>query len=171
MKHLHYIVFLLCLTACSKQAPQIPSQRTSKPAQENAEQTATKALNQQLALTADEEVQAWVALQTDPYQQGEANTWIYVSDEGDPIGAQPATDEVWTVHMRIYDLAGQLLTDTEKAYRIGKKELPAAVDKNIGAMHRGAKARIVTPWYSAFGLTGTAEIAPYENLVIEIELK
>ena len=56
-------------------------------------------------------------------------------------------------------------------YRIGKKELPQAVEENIGELHHGAQARLLAPWYTAFGLRGTDRIPPYENVIIDIELR
>ena len=90
---------------------------------------------------------------------------------GDTDSPSPAPNEEWTVHMCVYSLSGQLLTDSEATYRIGMQELPPAVDANIGEWHRGARVRMYVPWYSAFGLRGTETIPPYENVIIETELK
>jgi len=61
--------------------------------------------------------------------------------------------------------------DAEGTYRIGEHELPQGVDANIGELHRGGKARMLVPWYAAYGISGTETVPPYENVIIDIELK
>ena len=73
--------------------------------------------------------------------------------------------------MKVCDLNGHLLQDSEGTYTIGKYELPVAVDLNIGEWHQGTRIKMFAPWYSAFGMQGTKEIPPYENVMIELELK
>ena len=55
--------------------------------------------------------------------------------------------------------------------RLGKNELPMAVEWNMDELHPGGMARMYAPWYTAFGQQGTAHIPPYENVMIEIELR
>ena len=73
--------------------------------------------------------------------------------------------------MIVYSLDGRLLEDSEGIYMIGKLELPRAVDANIPDWHPGSKIRMYAPWYSAYGMKGTAHIPPYENVLIEIKLR
>ena len=94
-----------------------------------------------------------------------------IQDRGDDDSPSPQPEQEWRIAMRIYALNGQLYMDSEGTYRIGKHELPQGVEDNIGELHRGGKARMYVPWYAAYGISGTAEIPPYENIVIDIELK
>ena len=166
-----FAVIALMLVGCAKTGPQIPSQRKGSVAAPDSAQLALLSLNQHLAETADEQLRLIVQTQEEPYALYEANTWMTVIDRGDETGGSPQDNEEWTVKMRIYDLNGQLLMDSERSYRIGKKELPQGVDENIGNLYRNGKARLFVPWYAAFGVTGTNDIAPYENVMIEIELR
>ena len=54
---------------------------------------------------------------------------------------------------------------------LGKNELPLGVDSNVPELYPGAKVRMYVPWYAAFGQLGTEYIPPYENVIIELELK
>ena len=163
----------LLLMGCGRQAPQIPSQRKGGEATSSVDsaQLALLELNQRLATSADEQLRQLAQTLEEPYALYEANTWMTILDRGDGQSGTPAYNEEWTVHMKTYDLSGQLLVDAEGTYRIGKQELPTGVDKNIGELHRHGKARLLVPWYAAYGVTGTAQIAPYENVIIEIEVK
>lgn len=166
------IGLVLLLTAgCGHQAPQRPTQRKGEAPKADSAALALMEFNQQLAVSADKQIMEYVHAQDESYALCEANTWMRIIERGDETAAAPVSGEEWTVHMRTYDLEGHLLLDSEGSYRIGKQELPPAVDTNIGALHPGGKARLVAPWYSAYGLKGTAEIPPYENVIIEITLK
>lgn len=159
------------LAACTHQAPQRPSQRKSEAPQADSAQLALMALNQQLALAADQQLTQIVQAQEAPYALYDNNVWMTILDRGDEATPAPAEDEQWTVAMRIYDLNERLLVDSEGTYRIGKCELPQGVDAIIGELHRGAQARLYVPWYAAYGISGTEQIPPYENVIIDIELK
>lgn len=161
----------LLLVACGPQAPQRPSQRKGEAPKADSASLALLELNQQLALAADKQLTQFAQTREEPYALYEANTWMTILDPGDTTSPTPKTDEQWTVRMLTYTLDGQLLIDSEGTFRIGKQELPLAVDANIHELHRGAKARLIAPWYAAYGLQGTEYIPPYENVIIEIELK
>lgn len=157
--------------ACTHQAPQRPSQRKSEVPQADSAQMALMELNQQLALAADQQLAQLVQTQEIPYALYENHVWMAILDRGDEDSPSPAPEQEWYVAMQIYDLNGRLYIDSEGMYRIGKHELPQGVDANIGELHRGGKARMYVPWYAAYGISGTAEIPPYENVIIDIELK
>ena len=63
------------------------------------------------------------------------------------------------------------ISDLHLGYTIGKQELPIAIEFSIREWHRGCRIRMFVPWYSAFGMQGTNDIPPYENVMIELELK
>ena len=163
---------VLLLAGCGgKQAPQIPSQRKGQAVKQDVEKEQIMQLNQQLAETVGAELERWVQAQTEEYALWEVNTWVTVLEAGDTYSETPKEGEKCVLTMRIYSFSGELLAETEQSYRVGKQELPQGVDKNVRRLHKGSKARMVVPWYSAYGVTGTADVPPYENVVIEIELK
>lgn len=161
----------LAMAACSPQAPQRPSRRMGQAPQADSAQLALLALNQQLAATADETLHRMAQAQEEPYALYENGTWVHLIDTGDDTRGVPAGGEECTVHMRIFSLEGQLYCDVEQTAHAGKYELPGAVDANIREWNHGTKARLLAPWYAAYGIKGTDVIPPYENVIIELELK
>lgn len=139
--------------------------------QADSTQLALLALNQQLTETADETLYRLAQAQDESYALYEHGTWAYLRDTGDTAQGAPHEGEECTVHMRIFSLDGQLYSDIEQTAHAGKYELPLAVDANIGEWNHGTKARLLAPWYAAYGIKGTETIPPYENVIIEIELK
>jgi len=162
---------MLLLAGCGHQAPQIPSQRKSNAPTVDSAQLALLQLNQQLAESADEAV--WQAVQAQPesYALYEGNVWACILDAGDTDSPAPREGEEQVVRMRVSTLDGRLLEDSEGTYRIGKQELPKAIDANISEWHHGARVKIYAPWYAAFGITGTHAVPPYENVIIEIDIR
>ena len=168
------IIIILCvvlMAGCNRVAPQRPTQRSGAAPQVDSTQLAVLELNQQMALAADKELTRFVQEQEETYALYESHTWMTVLSRGDESSACPAENEEWTVHMRVYNLEKTLLVDSEAAYRIGKNELPLAVEANITELHHGAQVRLIAPWYAAFGMQGTAQVPPYENVIIEMELR
>ena len=161
----------MLLTACGHQSPQRPSQRKSDAPKADSAQLALLELNQQLAIAADQQLAQLAQAQDEPYALYESNVWLTILERGNEDDGPPALDEEWNIAMRVYSLSGQLLTDTEGSYRIGRRELPQGVEENISELYRGGKARMLVPWYAAYGVSGTTDIPPYENVIIEVELK
>ena len=162
---------VVVLSGCAGQAPQRPSQRMGEAPQPDSTTLAVMNLNQQLAISADKLLAQYVQSLDEQYALYDAGTWIHVIDRGEEDGLMPKYGEEWTIAMRTYNLEGKLLVDSEKFYVIGKQELPLAIEVNIREFHRGAQVRMIAPWYAAYGLKGTEEVPPYENVIIEIELK
>lgn len=125
----------------------------------------------QLAQAADRTVLETAQAQEEQYALYDGSAWVHLYSAGDETQASPRPGSACTVHMRIYNLSGQLLEDSEGTYTVGKYELPACVDQNISEWHPSAHVRLYAPWYTAFGAQGTAHIPPYENVMIDLELR
>lgn len=162
---------VVLLAACTQQAPQRPSQRTGQVPVVDSAALALLEFNQQMTAAADQQLAAMAQEQDRPYALYHSGAWMTILDKGDETLPCPVHGEEITVHMRVCRLDGQLLTESKAVYRLGKHELPPAADANIGELHPGGKARMLVPWYSAYGLQGTNTVAPYENVIIEIALK
>lgn len=166
------LLISLLLMACNPTAPQRPSQRRNGSApQADSASLALLGLNERLAATADSQLRILAQALPEEYALYDANTWITILDRGDENEPIPQPEQEWTIRMRLYSLDQELLLDTEQTYTIGKKELPEGIESNIGILHRGGKARCLVPWYAAYGVTGTKQVEPYENIIIDIELK
>ena len=165
------LVLVLMVTGCRHTAPQTPSQRKGAEPTVDSTQLALMELNQHLASTADMQLAQIVQEQPERYALYEGSAWVTILDRGDENSSMPQPNEEWTVHMRTYDLDGRMLMDSEATYRIGKKELPQAVELTIAELYRGGKAKVIAPWYAAYGMQGNDYVAPYQNVIIELELK
>ena len=165
------VVMALALAGCHHTAPQNPSQRKGSEPTVDSAQLALMELNQHLAATADMQLAQIVQEQPERYALYEGSAWIAILDRGDENSETPKQNEEWTVHMRTYDLDGHMLMDSEATYRIGKRELPQAAETAIAELYRGGKAKVIAPWYAAYGMQGNDFVAPYQNVIIELELK
>ena len=161
----------LLLIGCNGTAPQRPSQRKGQTPEADSTQLAVMELNMQLAKAADKAVMEAAQAQEESYALYEGKTWMHIVERGDEELDKPDFGQVCGVHMRVYTMDKQLLMDTEGTYTLGKSELPAGVEWNIRELNHGAKARLYVPWYTAFGPQGTAYVPPYENVIIDIEVR
>lgn len=168
------------IMGCARTAPQKPSQRNGVRA-EAAADTAAMALltmNQRLADAADREVLRRVqqaqasgaeenALVYSQNEVGAWERWIVRSHEGEC----PKKDEEWTLHMVVSSLDGQMLLDSEATYRIGREEMPRAVEEAISEAHHGDEVEIICPWYTAYGAVGNEYIEAYQNVIITVYIR
>ena len=159
----------LLLTGCGGKGPQIPSQRKGQAPEEDSVSIAMMKLNMQLAESADSELTKIVSALDEPYALYDANVWMWIIDRGNED--LPTPSEHCELHMRTYTLEGKMLMDVEGTYALGKHELPGGVEWNLDELHPGGKARMYIPWYVAYGQQGNEHIPPYENVIIEIEVK
>ena len=164
-------IVALLMVSCGGKGPQIPSQRKGEAPKADSTQLALLELNQHLAETADAELLRFVQAQEEPYAQYELGTWVKIIDIGQTEKDRIQRGEECTVHMRVRSLAGKLYSDTEQTFKAGKYELPTAIDANITEWHHGARMTLIAPWYAAYGIKGTAQVPPYENVIIELEIR
>lgn len=162
---------IILVSGCGHKAPQIPSQRKSRPPEADSTQIALMQLNMELAKAADKELATLVQTQEESYALYTGNAWATIIERGNIDQPMPRMGEECVVHMRISNLAGQVLEDSEGTYCVGKQGLPTAIDANIREWHHGARIKMYAPWYSAYGIKGTETIPPYENVIIEIEIR
>lgn len=160
----------LLLTGCTGTAPQRPSQRKGASPQADTTALAMMELNQQLAQAADEQILHLVQAQPEPYALYERGVWAFVEQKGD-TDRPVRNGEECTVRMIVCSLSGERYTDSEITACVGKYELPAALDENMPEWHHGAHVRMYAPWYAAYGIKGKGTIPPYENVIIELEIK
>ena len=160
----------LLLAGCTHTAPQRPSQRKGASPQADTTALAMMELNQQLAQAADDRLLRLAQAQPEPYALYERGVWAYVEEQGDTERSVRAGEEC-TVRMTVYSLSGDRYTDSEITACVGKYELPAALDENMPEWHHGARVRMFAPWYAAYGIKGEGAIPPYENVIIELEIK
>ncbi len=162
------------MMGCRQQGAQRPSTRingTRKAPEPDSTHLALMELNQQLALTADNELRQIIKEQKENYALYNNGTWVLIVDPGQTSMPMLKADEECLLKMRISSLTGRLYQDREETIKIGKADLPIAIGANIYEWHRGVKVHMYAPWYAAYGVIGKDSIPPYENVIIDLELK
>lgn len=163
-----YIVVAVLLTACTQTAPQRPSQRKREAPKPDSTQLALLAFNQQLTEAADAQLARIAREDALPFALYEHGTWGALTTPGD--GETVLPKEECKLHIRIYSLSGTLYTDSECTARIGAQTLPAAIEENITEWRHGAHVVLLAPWHAAYGIKGTEQIPPYENIRIDLTI-
>lgn len=160
-----------CMAGCSYTKPQRPTQHSGKGEMPvDSSMLQLMELNRQMAEAADSELARRVDT-LEGYNLLPCGAWVRYSrnaDDNDTITPQP--DERWTIAMQVRELSGDLLVDEHKQITIHRSELPTAAQEAIETMHHGETAHLYAPWYVAYGMSGTQQIAPYTNVQIDIQL-
>lgn len=169
-------MLLVCflLISCGGEGPQRPSQRSGQVKAEDSAAIALMEFNQRLAAAADDAVLRYVSERDDGKRFAQlpfSNAWERILCRGDEANGSPQKEELWTLHIQTYSLEGTLLLDSEQEYRIGRNELPMCVEFVINEWYHGTKVLMVSPWYAAYGMTGTSDIGAYENVLFEITVR
>ena len=170
MRKIAAICLLTAMIAgCGGQSPQRPSTRKGESPKADSTTLALMTMNRQMSRSADEELYR-IARTEGGYSLYERGTWAKIIRPGD--SNRPVLHgEECTVQMQVTSLNGHLYTDSETTAHAGKYELPPAIDENITEWYHGESLSLIVPWYAAYGIQGTAEIPPYENVRIELTIK
>ena len=162
-------LFSLLMVACGKQGPQRPSRWLGRDPEPDSAQLALLELNRQMAIAADKELMQLAQAQDEQYALYEGGAWVHQIEVGEDSLVRLGTN--CAVRICTYTLDGRLLTDSERTYSVGKLEMPIAIERNIHNWNHGAKMRMYVPWYSAYGINGNEHVAPYENVIFEIDIR
>lgn len=167
-KYILLVLGLLFVVACSRTAPQRPSQRNGVSAKTETDSSllAMMSVNRRLSEQADLDVARYIERASESYSQLPSGAWIGYPHREEPLLPEGAL----ALHMVVRRLTGELLLDSEREVRLGREALPVAVEEALPLADRGEKLELVCPWYTAFGAQGTEGVGPYENVRIEIEI-
>ena len=73
-------------------------------------------------------------------------------------------EEIVAVDYQVFLLDSTLCADVAKQVRVGKKEVPDALDDALRMSRHGEQLEIIAPWYNAYGQKGTNRIPAYTNV-------
>ena len=161
----------LLMVACSGQGPQRPSRVLGRTPEPDSAQLALLEMNQRLALEADRQLQALAAGQAGDYALYDGGIWVKIVSQGDIHSPKPEMGTNCTVRTAIYSLKGQLYLDAEQEYLLGQSTLPFSLEQVITQLYPQTQARLMIPWYAAYGVSGTETIPPYENIIIDLYIE
>ncbi|MBQ7210113.1 MAG: hypothetical protein IJS05_04380 [Paludibacteraceae bacterium] len=164
------LVCVCVMVSCHRVKPQSPSQRTSDETttKEDSVQFATQQFNQRMAQAADDQLAAYVRNSNgdEEYALHDFGLWFSLvkETEGEPYERQQKA----AVHVVVTTLDDKPLLDIIQTITVGKSEIARCVDFALFEMRRGEQARLLAPWYIAFGITGDLNVPPYENVKIDL---
>lgn len=164
---------MLALAACSGPNPQRPSTRLGKGAtvEVDSAQLALLEYNARMVEAADKELMTLAQTREGEYAIYDNGTWMRIDAPGDVDAELIRRGDRRTLTMRVYDLNGKLLLDSQREYTIGQMEMPIGIDMNVRHLHPGARVRMLMPWYAAFGMQGNEYVPPYTNIMIDLEIR
>ena len=75
------------------------------------------------------------------------------------------------LHIQISEIGGKMISDIKNQFIVRSGDLPLAIVRSLKTMRRGEQMRIISPWYTAYGVEGTSIIKPYSNLLITLQIE
>lgn len=164
---LYIILLVLLMTGCHRTAPQRPTRL----GEQRADSTVIRliALNEQLSEQADRAILDWINRQQQEWTQLDCGAWIRK-----PINSTqpPQEGQEQTIHLQVYSMSGALIYDCQRTVLVGREEgIPTAVSEVLREGLIGQEAQLVCPWYAGYGPHGNDQISPYENILINVQIR
>ena len=159
------LVFLFGLgsNACKKNAAQFPSNKTVD--NDSTEQSLIE-MNKALTIREDSLIQSYINKQSVVFRKTPSGVWyrIQKTTKLDSI----KNDSIISFSYIAYSLEGVKLKEGIKTNKFNKKELPTGLEEGLKLMRKGESARIIIPWYLAYGMQGNEEIPPYTSIIYDV---
>lgn len=76
-----------------------------------------------------------------------------------------------TLRRIVYTMDSTRVEDVTETITVGQANQIQAVSDALTQMQRGQEVTLIVPWYLAYGSTGTAAVAPYTNVRIELKVE
>lgn len=170
MKLQAYFVFCVLvlfsgLTACKRQAPQLPSNKNI------AVDTAVASLltiNQDLIHKEDSLLEIYVKSKNETFKRSEIGFWYKKNDSGNGNGIKNKAACNFTYKLSFLD--GKVIENGRKSVIIGKKQLVTGLEEGLKLLHKGDIATFIIPWYLGYGMKGNEHIPPYTSLRYEVRI-
>lgn len=124
--------------------------------------------NQLLVEQTNRDVALWVKHSGTNFALHEYGFWYRWLKRTEREELQP--EQKVTLHYQVLLLDSTKCMDIIKDIRVGKKEVPNAIDHALRLMNEGEQMEIISPWYCAYGQKGEEYVQPYTNVRFIIEL-
>ncbi len=174
---LYSLVIAVALTACVPQAPQRPSQRSGQQPEPDSATLAMVELHQRLADAADVELNNYIRNHPGQWFAQDDGSWV-MGVELQPDTKLQTRNTIYSLRLVTRDLDGNLLSDVQGEYELGKCQLPSSVESTLNSKHQTSDTKhqtlstlnyiILAPWYVAYGSQGNEFINGYQNVTIEV---
>ena len=161
------IGLLLLLVGCNK-TPQ-PVRHLGNETQPDSLLMAQLYFNQRMINEADKQCLEYIKHDTlHTYAQDEFGFWYTILQHTNLDSLQKG--QHLDMHIQIFELNDSLIADIKENLQIGGGELPMAINRALNQLRQGEQVQIIAPWYTAYGVEGTAIIKPYSNLRIVVKV-
>jgi len=159
------ISFLLTAVACTRQVPQLPS---NKAFQVDSAAVSMQLANEKLISGEDSIIQVFVEKSSVDFEKSPSGLWYNIS--------KLSTNEDKAQHgqncridYRVYSFDNLLLFNETKNFVVGKKQLINGLEEVFLQLSRGDSAVAVVPWYIGYGMKGNQDIPPYTSVVVRVK--
>ncbi|OIP82942.1 MAG: hypothetical protein AUK44_06740 [Porphyromonadaceae bacterium CG2_30_38_12] len=165
-------VFLFQWSACMRQAPQLPANKTNIV---DSIGQSMQVSNERLIAGEDSLVRNFAnnfASNTNKALTHSASGIWFHLETSSKLSEKLKTTNERTISYSIYNLERKLLTQKKETVKIGKKQVIAAIEELLVRMHKHDKAIIVAPWYMAYGMRGNGKSIPaYTSVLIYLQIE
>ena len=160
------LLFCLLLISCSRQSPQIPSNKGNV-TDKNSESLLV--INQNLAKKEDSILKTVALKQDIAFKRNGLGFWYKIDHVGHGSGIKDSIK--CTVNYKLISIRGKLLQTEEKQVVIGKMQLFIGMEEGLKLMNKGDSATLIVPWYLAYGMKGNGSIIPaYTSLICKMKV-
>lgn len=162
---LSILLSVIFSVSCKKQSAQLPSNKVIA-----VDSTQLKLLdyNKEIIQQEDSAIIAFLAGQSEHYTRTNSGIWYTLIKESD--NKLSANSSV-TFTYKAFDVEGNLIMQEEnKSIRFGKKEVVPGLEEGLKIIAKGDVARIIVPWYLAYGAQGYDNVKPYTTLIYDVKI-
>lgn len=165
MKHPILYILLLTIVSCTRQAPQLPANKT-----QGVDSMALfmQKANELLVESEDSIVALYVRSKGLDMTLSASGLWYKkVTNKG---GKKPAELESCKIWYRVSLLNDSVALEQTETIVIGKKQIIDGIEEALMLMSRGDEAQLVIPWYLAYGMKGSGDEVPaYSSIKVELK--
>ena len=160
------IGWLVVLISCTKQAPQLPS---NKFVADNSDTQTLLAINQNLALKEDSLLEIF-AKKDQSFKKNDLGFWYKIVRAGNGLKVKDKTE--CNISYQLMLINGKIVEKSNKQIVIGKKQIVIGLEEGLKLLHYGDSATFIIPWYLGYGMKGNKPLIPaYTSIIYQIKLE
>lgn len=160
-----FFLLLLCLlSSCHRVKPQAAANKVQDI---DSVAIGMTLVNMRLAEDADRQCTDYIQQADTTFTLDEFGYWYTLTKRTE--GREIKKDDRVSVVFQTYRLTGELIEDSEKTITVGRREVLVAIDDLLASLHEGEEARIVAPYYTAYGKDGKDGVEPLVNCIIYLQ--
>jgi FKBP-type peptidyl-prolyl cis-trans isomerase FkpA len=155
---------LVAAIGCTRQSPQLPANKQSNI---DSLSLAVQSANQRLIAGEDSILSAYIQKRKLKLTQSSSGMWYSINSKNK--GNKPQELESCKLWYSISLLSDSLLLEKTETIIIGKKQIINGIEEAVLLMHQGDEALLIIPWYLAYGMKGSEDVAPYTSIKVMLK--